>query len=96
MRFLLYARKSTDEEDKQLLSIEAQLTELREYVQKEKLQVVQEFTEARTAKTPGRPVFNAMLKAIEKGEAEGIVSWHPDSREALSQSILLQQTHHGF
>ena len=78
MRYFLYARKSTDEDDKQLLSIEAQLTELREYVAKEKLEVVQEFTEARTAKTPGRPVFNAMLKAIEKRQAEGIVSWHPD------------------
>jgi DNA invertase Pin-like site-specific DNA recombinase len=78
MKCFLYARKSTDEDDKQLLSIEAQLTELREYVAKEKLCVVQEFVEKMTAKQPGRPIFNAMLKAVEKGQAQGIVAWHPD------------------
>ncbi len=78
MNFFMYARKSTDEDDKQLLSIEAQLEELREHAKREKLIVAEEFIEAMTAKVPGRPVFNAMMKAIEKGQAEGILSWHPD------------------
>jgi len=78
MRYFLYARKSTDDEDRQVLSIEAQITELREYAKKENLFVYKELVEAKTAKEPGRPVFNAMLSAIEKGEAEGILAWHPD------------------
>jgi len=78
MNFYMYARKSTDEDDKQLLSIEAQLEELREHATKERLTVGQEFVEARTAKVPGRPVFNEMMKAIEKGHADGILAWHPD------------------
>ena len=78
MNFYMYARKSTDEDDKQLLSIEAQLEELREHATKERLTVAQEFVEARTAKVPGRPVFNEMMKAIEKGQADGILAWHPD------------------
>src|SRR3989338_8092682 len=76
--FFLYARKSTDTEEKQVLSIEAQLFELRQFASKERLKIKQEFIEAMTAKTPGRPIFNEMISRIEKGEAEGIIAWHPD------------------
>ena len=77
-KFFLYSRKSTDVEDKQILSIEAQITELREFAKREKLEIVEEFIEKQTAKVPGRSIFNEMLDRIEKGEANGIVSWHPD------------------
>ncbi len=77
-KFFLYARKSTDVEDKQVLSIEAQLTELRAYARKEGITIVKEFIERQSAKIPGRPIFNEMLKRIEKGEAQGILAWHPD------------------
>ena len=76
--YFLYARKSTDEPERQILSIEAQLTELREYAQREGITVIREFIESKTAKEPGREVFNAMLAGIERGETSGIVSWHPD------------------
>jgi len=78
MKYFLYARKSTDTEDKQVLSIQSQLTEVREYAKKENLLIAQEFREAKTAKSPGRPIFNEMIKRIEKGEASGIIAWHPD------------------
>ena len=78
MKYFLYARKSTDEDDKQLLSIDAQLAELREHARKESLTVAREFVESRTAKIPGRPVFNAMMREIERGQADGILAWHPD------------------
>jgi len=78
MKFFLYARKSTDDEERQMLSIEAQLAELREYASNEGLAVTREFVESRTAKTPGRPIFNDMLERIENGEASGLLAWHPD------------------
>src|SRR3989338_7667155 len=78
MHYFLYARKSTDVEDKQVLSIEAQLNELRVLAKKENLTITQEFIEKRTAKMPGRPIFNEMVKRIEKGEAEGIICWKLD------------------
>ncbi len=78
MKYFIYARKSTDDEDRQILSIEAQLVELRAFAKRENLFVYKELVEAKTAKEPGRPLFNDMLKAIEKGEAEGIMAWHPD------------------
>ena len=78
MKYFLYARKSTDDEDRQILSIEAQLVELRAFAKRENLFVYKELVEKYTAKEPGRPIFNDMIKAVEKGEAEGILAWHPD------------------
>ena len=78
IRYFLYVRKSTDSEDRQILSIEGQIEECRQYAKKEGLLISSEFTESQTAKEPGRPVFNEMIARIEKGEAEGIISWHPD------------------
>ena len=74
----MYARKSTDVEDKQALSIEAQITELRAFAKTEQLEIVEELIEKQSAKIPGRPIFNLMLDRIVKGEAIGILSWHPD------------------
>jgi len=78
MRYFLYARKSTDEPDRQILSIEAQLAELREYAAKQNLIIIKEFIESKTAKEPGREIFNEMIAAMEQGAAQGIVAWHPD------------------
>ena len=77
-KFFLYARKSTDVEDKQVLSIEAQLQELRDYAKQENLNIAQEFIEKQSAKIPGRPIFNEMMRCIEKGDADSILAWHPD------------------
>ena len=77
-KYILYVRKSTDTEDKQVLSIEAQLTELRNYANNHNLQIVDELVEKRSAKMPGRSVFNEMLTRIKNGEANGILAWHPD------------------
>jgi len=77
-KYFIYARKSTDSEDKQILSIESQLTELREYAKRESLPIKDELFEAKTAKKPGRLVFNEMLRRIERGEANAILTWHPD------------------
>ena len=78
MRYFLYARKSTDVEDKQVLSIEAQLAELRSLAKHEGLEIAEEFVEKRSAKQPGRPVFNEMMVRIQKGDAQGIVCWKLD------------------
>jgi DNA invertase Pin-like site-specific DNA recombinase len=79
MKYILYARKSTEEDDRQILSIEAQIFELKEFAAKEKLEIVgPTFVETKTAKEPGRIKFAEMLSLIEKGKAEGIISWHPD------------------
>lgn len=78
MKYIAYSRKSTDESDRQILSIESQISELKEFASRQNLEILDFVTEARTAKSPGRPHFNDVLKRIENGEAQGIISWHPD------------------
>jgi len=78
MRYFLYARKSTDTEDKQVLSIEAQLSELRTLARRDGLDVAEEFIEKRNAMLPGRPMFEEMMRRVERGEAHGIVCWKID------------------
>jgi len=78
MRYFLYARKSTDVEDKQVLSIEAQLSELRALAKRDALEIAEEFIEKKSAKMPGRPIFGDMMARIQKGEAQGIICWKID------------------
>ena len=76
--YYLYARKSTEDEERQILSIEAQLAELRVFAKQNDIHIVREYTESQSAKAPGRPIFNEMIAQIEKGEASGVIAWHPD------------------
>ena len=98
MRYFIYCRKSSEEEDRQMLSIDAQLRELKEFAIKEKLDIVQVFTESMSAKAPGRPIFNQMLEALRTGEADGVVAWNPDrlarnSRDGGEVIYLIDQGH---
>ena len=83
MKYFIYVRKSTDVEDKQILSVEAQIVELKEYASKYGLDVVDILIEKRTAKKPGRPVLNTMLSRISSGEASGILSCPPELKKPL-------------
>jgi DNA invertase Pin-like site-specific DNA recombinase len=78
IKYFIYCRKSTEEEERQILSIEAQLQELRDFARQNGLLVVREFTESKTAKEPGREIFNHMLAQIEQDKAQGILAWNPD------------------
>ena len=78
MNYVIYCRKSTDTEDKQVLSIDAQERELSELAQKENLSVVKIFKESKSAKDQGRPVFAEMIEYIKQNKAQGIITWKID------------------
>ena len=90
-KYFLYARKSTDDLSRQVRSIDDQLAELREMARKEHLDVIEEFTERQTAKKPGRPIFNAKFERKKRGEADGILAWHPDrlSRNSVDAGTII-------
>ena len=77
-KYIAYCRKSTDEKDKQIMSIDQQVEELKRFAERENLEISEFLTEAETAKIPGRSVFNHLISLIEKGFVNGIISWHPD------------------
>lgn len=76
LRFLLYVRKSSESEDRQVQSIEDQTERLTELAAHLGIQIIKIFEESKSAKLPNnRPVFAEMLKCIEQGEADGILCW---------------------
>ncbi len=78
MNYIIYARKSSEGEDRQSLSIQSQIIEMEEIAKREGLKVVKVFQESKSARAPGRPVFAEMMKFIEQGRAEGILCWKID------------------
>lgn len=92
MKYFIYCRKSSEDEERQALSIESQLKELRDYAKKNKLVVVDEFIEAKSArKVNNRPVFDEMLFKLQSSNADGILSWAPDrqSRNAVEGALIV-------
>ena len=77
--YFLYARKSTEDEERQVMSIEAQLAELSEFAKREHIKIVETFIESKSAKSPGREVFGRLIQKIQESkEPVGIIAWHPD------------------
>lgn len=81
----LYARKSSEEDDRQVASIPAQLDELRALAEARGIVIARVFEESQSARAPGRPVFSAMMREIDKHPVAGILCWKPDrlARNAL-------------
>lgn len=77
MAIAIYARKSTESEDRQVQSLEDQLHVLHELAQRERLPIDLEIIEARSAKEPGtRPEFERLIQMVRSGQIEGILTWH--------------------
>ena len=78
LRYFLYARKSSENEDKQVASIPSQIEELKSLAKQYDLKIVGTLTEEKSAKAPGRPVFSQMIEDIHNGKADGIICWKLD------------------
>lgn len=74
-RYILYARKSTESEDRQVASIESQINEMKKVAEEYGFKIVQVMSEATSGFKTGRLVFNEMIEMIQEGKAEGILCW---------------------
>ncbi len=74
-KYCLYARKSSEAEDRQALSIESQITELGNMCLARSIRVIKTYHESYSAYHPGRPIFNQMVGDIESGKCDAIVAW---------------------
>ncbi len=90
--FVIYARKSTESEDRQVLSIESQIKELQGLAARSGVAVGEVLTESRSAKAPGRPVFGDLMRRIEHGKVRGVLCWKLDrlARNHLDTGRVLQ------
>ena len=79
MRYFLYCRKSQEDDGRQVMSIPSQRSEAdKKFGGVAGIDIVEIYEEAKSAKSPGRPIFNEMLSRLERGEAQGIIAWAPD------------------
>lgn len=76
IKYFLYARKSSESEDRQVQSIDDQINKLKELAAELDLDIKKIYTEAKSAKKPNnRPLFDEMIERIENGDAQGILCW---------------------
>ena len=60
--YVIYARKSTESEDRQIMSIDSQIHELKLLADRQGIAVTDVLTESHSAKRPGRPVFGTLMR----------------------------------
>ena len=79
IKYFVYARKSSESDERQIQSIDDQVKIMKDLATDFKLSITDVFTESKSAKEPqGRAIFEGMLRRIQDGEAQGILTWKID------------------
>jgi len=79
IKYCLYARKSSESEERQILSIDSQVKEMIQLAEREGLDIVEIKRESHSAKETGqRTIFNEIVEEIQQGKFNGILTWAPD------------------
>ncbi len=96
LKFDVYLRRSSDDNDHQVASIDQQKNFILKLTEENNLKVDQIFEESMSAKQPGRPIFNQLIKRVEEGIINGIICWDlsrlaRNPIDAGNLSWLLQQ-----
>lgn len=92
LKYVLYARKSTEDKGSQEHSIDDQIKDCKALAKREGLSISKIIREEKSAKSPNnRPQFKEMLDSIQSGKYDGIIAWHPDrlSRNSLESGIIM-------
>ena len=96
-RYIAYVRKSTESEERQVMSHEAQIKTIKQRFPD--LNIVKWMDpESQSAFKPGRPIFQEMVDLLDAGKADAIVAWHPDriSRNEVDASAVTYRIRQGI
>lgn len=99
LRYCLYARKSSEDDERQALSIDSQINEMTAMGKRDGIEIVEIRRESHSAKaSSARPVYNQLLKDIREGEFNSILTWAPDrlSRNAGDLGTLVDLMDQGL
>ena len=79
IHYCLYARKSSESDERQAMSIDSQIKEMKQLAEREKFEIREIRQESHSAKESSqRPVFNQLLLDIQSGLFNRILTWAPD------------------
>lgn len=79
IEYCLYARKSSEDDERQAMSIDSQIKEMNEMAVKEGIFIKEIRRESHSAKLSGqRPVFMQVIEDIRSGLFSGLLTWAPD------------------
>ena len=79
LRYCLYARKSSESDERQAMSIDSQIKEMLDLARREELNIVEIKQESHSAKqSAARPVFNEVLQDLRDGKFNAVLTWAPD------------------
>lgn len=93
VKYCLYARKSTESEEQQVLSIDSQIKEMARIAERDGLEIVEVRKESHSAKAVGqRDVFNELVKDIRGGKFNGILTWAPNNPSEKFMLMILCST----
>lgn len=98
LKYVLYARKSTTDETRQVRSIPDQIHDCELLANRIGIKVIKILEETKSAKKPHqRPIFTQMLKDIRQGVYDGILAWNPDrlARNMLEAGMLIDMVDTG-
>ena len=98
-KYVIYARKSSEESDRQLRSLDDQIKECKQLATRLGLKVVGVIKEAKSAKKPNkRPEFSQLLKKLQSGKIHGVISWAPDrlARNMLEAGMIIDMIDEGI
>lgn len=78
-KYCLYARKSSEQDERQALSIDSQVKEMLQIAERDGLEVIDVRRESHSAKnSEERPVFNEIITDLRNGRFNAILTWAPD------------------
>lgn len=98
LKYCLYARKSSESDERQAMSIDSQIKEMRDLAQREGLNIVDTKFESKSAKQSGqRDTYNELINDMESGKYNAILTWAPDrlSRNAGDLGSLVDRMDSG-